>query len=480
MAKCSGPSPREQELLDVIAELRAVIARLEAKIVHLEKRNAELESELAKARKNSGNSSKPPSSDIVKPPKPSSPPVGGKRRPGGQKGHTKFERPPFRPDEIDILSPHPLEACPCCGGPVVESSLPPRTLDQIEILAKPFEVERHSRPAFWCPNCRKVHFAPLPPEVRRGGLAGPRLTALIGFMKGVCHASFSTIRKYLQDVVGVTLSRGQLRKIVGKAADALEPPWLELLERLPHESVLNVDETGHKDNGDLFWTWCFKAQDFTCFKIAESRGSRVLLDVLGEEFSGTLGCDYFSAYRKYMKDFHVLLQFCLAHLIRDLKFLTAYPEKSTKAYGQRVLEAVRQMFSLIHHREEMDEQAFQAALIRHREDILRAATQDVPDRVHVLPIAKRFRENGDAYFRFITTPGVEPTNNLAEQAIRFVVIDRRITQGTRSEAGRKWCERIWSVIATCATQGRSAFEFISEAVQAHFARRPAPSLMRSP
>jgi len=60
------------------------------------------------------------------------------------------------------------------------------------------------------------------------------------------------------------------------------------------------------------------------------------------------------------------------------------------------------------------------------------------------------KENGEAYFRFITTPGIDPTNNLAEQAIRFVVIDRHITQGTRSEKGRRWCERIWTVIATCA------------------------------
>jgi len=487
MAKRSGPTPRERELLTTIdelratiAELRAVIAGLEAKVAHLEKRNAELESELAKAKKNSGNSSKPPSSDIVKPPKPSAPHPGGKRNRGGQKGHAKFERPAFSSEEIDQFHEHPLTVCPSCGGPVTQTDPPPRTFDQIEILDKPFKVERHSFPAFWCPRCRKNHFASPPSEVKRGGLAGPRLTALIGYMKGVCHASFSTIRKYLRDVVGVTISRGQLRKIVGKAAEALKPPWLELIERLPSEAVLNVDETGHKDNGDLFWTWCFKARDYTCFQIADSRGSKVLLDVLGQEFSGILGCDYFSAYRKYMKDFHVLLQFCLAHLIRDLKFLTTYPEKSAKAYGQRVLEAVRRMFSLIHRREEMDEQAFQAALIRHREHILKTATENVPDQVHVLPIAKRFRENGEAYFRFITIPGVEPTNNLAEQAIRFVVIDRRITQGTRSEAGRNWCERIWSVIATCAGQGRSAFDFILEAVQAHFSNRPAPSLLASP
>ena len=146
---------------------------------------------------------------------------------------------------------------------------------------------------------------------------------------------------------------------------------MELLGSLPHEEILNVDETSYNDNGDLFWTWCFKAQDYTCFEVADSRGSKVLLDVLGEDFAGILGYDYFSAYRKYMKDCHVFLQFCLAHMIRDLKFLTTHPDKLTKAYGQKVLESIRQMFALIHRRGEMDESAVQTVMFEHRAQILK-------------------------------------------------------------------------------------------------------------
>jgi transposase len=71
----------------------------------------------------------------------------------------------------------------------------------------------------------------------------------------------------------------------------------------------------------------------------------------------------------------------------------------------------------------------------------------------------------------------EPTNNLAEQAIRFVVLDRSVTQGTRREAGDRWCERIWTVIATCGQQGRSVFEYLLAAVTADFPRTEAPSLL---
>ena len=94
-------------------------------------------------------------------------------------------------------------------------------------------------------------------------------------------------------------------------------------------------------------------------------------------------------------------------------------------------------------------------------------------------IATRFKKFGDAYFQFILTPEIDPTNNIAEQAIRFIVIDRHITQGTRSEKGRKNCERLWTVIATCALQGRSAYEFIKSAVEAYFHNKNAPSLLPS-
>lgn len=119
---------------------------------------------------------------------------------------------------------------------------------------------------------------------------------------------------------------------------------------------------------------------------------------------------------------------------------------------------------------------FNRTLQQARRDLIAVATR-VPDRRQAQNLAKRFRLHGESYFRFITTPGIEPTNNLAEQAIRFVVIDRRITQGTRSEAGRQWCERIWTVTATCAQQGRSVFDYLERAVHAHFTDQPIPSLL---
>jgi transposase len=441
-------------------------------------RIAVLEAELAKAKKNSSNSSKPPSSDIVKPPKPPRK-DGQKRRRGGQPGHEQHVRDEFPPEAIDHVIPYTLDCCPDCGGKLRLFPNPAEVLQQVEIVERPTVVTEHQGLAYWCPRCHKLHCVPLPEAVQKAGLFGPRLTALVAFMKGVCHASFSTIRKFLCDVVGVGVSRGYLAKVIAKVSEALAPAYAELFERISGETVLNIDETGHKDNGARFWTWCFRAQLYTLFRIDKSRGSKVLVEVLGEEFNGVLGCDYFSAYRKYMRKFDVLVQFCMAHLIRDVKFLLTLPRREDQTYGQRLRDALRELFAVIHRRETIAATAFRQALETARRQVLLAATSDVPDTKHARNLAKRFRENGEAYFRFITTPGVGPTNNLAEQAMRFVVIDRHITQGTRSEKGRRWCERIWTVVATCAQKGREVFQFLLDSVQAHLSGALPPSLLPS-
>jgi hypothetical protein len=258
---------------------------------------------------------------------------------------------------------------------------------------------------------------------------------------------------------------------------------------LPLETTINVDETGHKENKNRFWTWVFKAELYVLFKIDKSRGSKVLIDVLGKEFNGVLGCDYFSAYRKYMKDFDVSIQFCIAHVIRDIKFLAGLPDAETKAYGEKLLQKVKDMFKIIHENENLTQEQFTTALEQAKKKIITVAIDDAPscidkngkeEKRQAQNMANRFRKHGEAYFTFITTPGMEPTNNTAEQAIRFVVIDRHITQGTRSIKGREASERLWTVIATCALQGRSAFDFILKAVESYFNGQSPPSLLPEP
>lgn len=437
----------------------------------------QLRTELAAAKKDSSNSSKPPSSDIVKKPK-DKPKDGKKRKRGAQPNHPRHERPPFADDEVDYTELHCIE-CPDCHGPVVPSKLPPKVLQQVDLMlpSEMVAVVGFRSHACWCRKCKQVHYAAIDEAKRRAGLVGPRLTALIAYLKGGCHCSYSTIRKFIRDVLAIKISRGYLAKLIAKASASLKDAYDSLGERLPHEARLNVDETGHKDYRTPMWTWCFRASLFTLFKIADSRGSEVLMETLGEEFNGVLGCDYFSAYRKYMKDCGILVQFCLAHFLRDVRFLVDHPNTRNQAYGRRVLERLRALFAVIHRRDDYTKKDFEVHLQNAGDELWAEVVWRVPNTTEAGNLAERFEKHGESYLRFITTPGIEPTNNLAEQAIRFVVIDRKVTQGTRGKQGQRWLERIWTVLATCAQTGRSVFTFLHESLSAYFAGQATPNLL---
>src|SRR5436305_12210567 len=230
------------------AQLETQQAQLEAQRAQLDafrRTMAQLEARLAAARKDSSTSSKPPSSDIVKPPKPPPPQGQDRRHIGGQPGHPKHQRALFPPEMVNGGShDHFAELCPKCGHGLQPTTAEPRVVQQIEVPEVPLRIEEHCSHPGWCPHCQEVRYAELPSTIERGGLVGPRLTTLIAFLKGVCHASYSTIRKFLRDVVRVTISRGQLKKIIGKVSRALDGPYQELLEDLPFQARLNIDETG--------------------------------------------------------------------------------------------------------------------------------------------------------------------------------------------------------------------------------------------
>jgi transposase len=450
-----------------------------AKLIELDTKVDELNARIAALSKNSSNSSKPPSSDIVKPDRAQRRRDKKKRARGGQPNHPKWQRRPFDPDEVTPIE-YTLNACPLCAGPVVVlPDKPPHTQQQVEIVTPSVEKLEHRGLAYWCPRCKRVQYAPLPAEVKKQGFFKPSIASTVCFFKYVGCMSLSSIKKYLRDALNINVTKGYLAKVMKKGSAALEACYDELLHDLPSQAVVNADESGWPKQGTQKqqWTWVFRTSLYSLFKISPSRASQVLIDVLGEEFNGVLGCDYFSAYRKFMGEFDVTMQFCLAHLIRDVKFLVDSYDTSLKCYGTKILSALRDLFHTIHRHESMAADTFKARLEKNKQAVIKAAIGYVPARSEAENMAMRFRKHGEAYFTFITTPGVDPTNNCAEQAIRFVVIYRRVSQGSRSASGSAACERFFTVAASCAMQGRSAFTFIKQTLESYFQGIPSPSLL---
>jgi transposase len=465
------------------ARLAERVAELERQLAAALARIAELEKQLAAAQKDSSTSSKPPSSDIVKPPRAAGKARGkrkGRRRPGGQPGHKRHERTPFAPEEVDRawIYEWPESSLSSDWEPLEEF----QTVQQVDLVKKLFEVSEHRARLYRHRTTGEVVAAPLPDEVMRAGLVGPRLSALIAYQKGACHMTYRVIETFLVNVLQLPLSTGQLAKVVRKASAALASGYAQLQSALPGQPVLNVDETGHPENGQRLWSWGFHApgpQGFTLFHIDPSRSSDVLKQFLGETFEGVVGCDYHSAYRKFLHDIGASMQFCWAHLIRDVKYLLTLPDAATRRFGERLLATIKTLFRTWHRRDPMPADRWRREADRAKRGVLKVARRP-PWRKEPQNIAARFRQHGEHYFRFLATPGVEPTNNAMEQRFRFVVIDRKVTQGTRGQTGRRWCERIWTVLATCAQQARSAFEFLYHSITAYFKNQAPPSLLPLP
>lgn len=471
---------REQAYLRRIAELetendelRRQNAELRMQVETLTQQVAKLTEQVARLSKNSSNSSKPPSSDIVKPPKPDLPK--GPRKQGGQPGHKGATRRPFQDDQIDCLEERLLTDCPHCQSAGLESTGQFKSQQVAELRENPLIITEYRLYGYRCATCGKLVWAPLPPGVQDGQLCGLRLQALIAYMKGALHASYTGMADFCRDVLNINVTRSLLCNIIARVNNALEQPCEQLAEHLPTEPILNIDESGWKDKGTRYWIWVFCTSAFSFFSIAKSRGSKVLEKVLGEVYGGTIISDFFSAYVKYASHPQ---QFCLAHLIRDVKFLTTLPGERDQRFGLRLLTDFKRLFHCWHLREKIPKPRLDRILLRIKDRVLRLAEVYADgERSKSRTLARRLRKHGESIFHFLIDPSVEPTNNAAERAIRHAVIDRRITQGSRSEMGRKWNARIWTVLGTCRKQGRSAWQFLQNALSAYHFQTQAPSLL---
>lgn len=343
-------------------------------------------------------------------------------------------------------------------------------------MAKPVSVVEYRQHGRYCKCCGVVQYPALPNAVIPGQALGPKLVSLCGYMKSTMGVSISEVKAFFDDVLELPISRSTVQNAVFRVSDALSRCHEELLKELPKQESLNIDETGWKDNGKRHWVWAFCTKLIACFVVRDSRGCQVLRDILGDTFDGAITSDFYSAYVCYAT---VIQQFCLAHLIRDIKFLTTLPTLEAKDFGNKLLDYMRHVFQLWHERdnytaEQFEQQAteFKASLSAY------LATLDFPRGTDARRILKRMTKHWDSIFRFVHNPTLlEPTNNSAERAQRSLVRMRRGSQGSRSIRGQNWTARAATVVASCRLQKQNPWQFVNDAVLAHFFHFPAPSLV---
>ena len=469
-----------------IDRLREENERLRKQLEEQAKRIADLERQLALKHQNSTLTSKPPSSDgLAGRQRERGRREKGRCRAGGQPGHPGRHRELVPVERVDAIVELAPDACGQCARRLHARHTvgDPRRHQVTElpaIAAHIIEYRCHRRQ---CPDCGTITLAPLPDE--HAHQFGPQLTALIAYLTVVCRMPRLVVQRFLEGVLQIPISLGSTQNAWEETSTAVAAPYAELQAALPHEPVVNADETGHRTNGDKRWLWTFVARTFVLYRIAASRGSDVLQRALGETFAGILGSDRLPAYLKYGAGQR---QFCWAHVTRNLlSALDLATTPAAKRFCREALALDRRLFRLW-HRFRGDPGARGSPLTRTEliakvlpiekrlfalgERHLHAANADVRN------LAYAFFVHNQHFFTFVYEEGVAPTNNAAERALRTAVQWRKIMFGTRSDEGERAVERLLTIVRTCQLQQLNALAYLTAAIAAHRRREAAASLLK--
>jgi transposase len=475
-----------------IESLRDQLAQREKQIVDAEKQISDLERQLAGRKRNSTNSSKPPSSDgLAGEQRPRGRKHKSKRRPGAQPGHPGHHRRLVPTSEVSATQVMLPKQCRHCGESLPQKSAKattegePRRHQVTDVPPVKAHITEYQFPNVVCGQCGKTTHAPLPEEI--AGQFGPQLTALVAYWTVVCRLPRRLVEAMLADVLGIEISLGSTQKAWEEVSQAVEQPVGQLQEQLPCEAVLNVDETGWRTNGDKRWIWALVAHQFVFYVVASTRGSEVLVSLLGSVFRGILCNDRWVVYLTYHSG---RMQLCWAHLKRNLLGIADYARSpSSQQFCRDALAIVARLFRLWYrfrgdlrdgrgNPQPLDRQQLYIKSIPLQKKLLALAVAHLEDADReVRNMATALLLHFERLFTFLEEEGVEPTNNTAEQALRTAVQWRKISFGNRSRNGEIATARLLTVVQTCKRQQRHVLGYLTEAVRCHRHQTAAPSLL---
>ena len=436
------------------------------------KRFEALETEVKRLREqldtNSKNSSKPPSQDPFRS-KRSSKPSG--RKQGAQPGHPGHSRALVPPDQVvKMIDLFPL-SCPNCAGTNLDPEAISTECRQVVELPefKP-DVTQYNIHTCRCEKCGKHVRADIPIEAERG--FGPRLMGFLTMLAGegpLSKRKVCSITGYL----GVKISLGGLCNIHKLAAALLEKPFEEIKDVVLSAEDMNGDETGWFLRAKRCWVWTGASPNATFFQIDPSRSQEAFKRVFGG-FENTLTTDRYGAYNLY----EGAKQTCLAHILRDF---TKMSERSSAdgSIGRILLGELQETFG--HWKRfknsELTRIELQKTTQQHIENIkdalsVGASAEQIGNKSQALccDLLNRF----STLWTFLEQEGVEPTNNLAERGLRPFVIARKLSNGSQSEWGIKFSERIMTVVCTLKQRAENVFEYLTRVFYARLEKGPAP------
>ncbi|MBX3440270.1 MAG: IS66 family transposase [Planctomycetaceae bacterium] len=433
--------PTYDQLAELVQQQAAEIERLQGQVRTLQSRLEDLAQQLREAHRQTAPFRR---RDSLKTPD------AQKKKPGRPVGHPGACRP--RPEVIDQEVEVPLPECPHCQGAVTGVQKREQFVEEIPPI-RPVCVKVTT----WtgtCARCGVIESRhPLQTSTASGAAGthlGPRAQALAVLLSHHCGLTMGRVCRTLQDLCGLKLTRGGLAQLLQRAAKRVQPLWSNIVRQIRHSPAVFADETSWYVGEPKWWLWIFTTPTATLYRVERGRGSDVVHETLGSDFSGMLVSDCLSsydpsAYRKHK---------CIAHHLRALKTQAAALEKRGLSSLELTLWKVplQDVIDTWKRREELRPVAYASKVLQLYRGVESLLSRSPPE-----PEEQAFRDRmlrqRDHLLGCLGEPAAEPTNNRAERDLRPAVIDRKVSCGNRTVLGKRAWEVLRSVTTTLHKQG---------------------------
>lgn len=362
---------------------------------------------------------------------------------GAPIGHPKYER---EEPEIDEIIKHTVDTCPYCNSKLNTKEILEVINEEIPDMKKAKVINNLIEWAI-CPKCNRRVIAKNNVSADR---FGPILKSKITLLKHDDRLPLRKVQSALLRDHDFKITHTGIMKIIRQVAKKLKEPYYEVIKKIRSSKVVYIDETGFKVDGENWWLWTFVCEDDVLFVIRKSRSKGVVEEILGKNYDGIISCDGWKTY----ESFSDMLQRCWAHLLRESHHL----REEYKEFEQ-YHKILKNLFDkIIKIREKPPDINIRRELVNEMKNTLLQTAKSMSAYPHFKKFATKIENGINYWFTCVEYLEVEPTNNYAEQALRELIVQRKIMGGLRSEKGAETLEIVSTMIAIWKKQDRPLLE----------------------
>lgn len=438
---------RIQELEQEVAELKVLVVELR-KIIELQAK----ELVYYRNKKDSNNSSIPPSQDPFRIKRTESLREKSGKKPGGQQGHEgKTLEMVENPDSIVKHTP---KNCTCCGKDL--SEIPSIFVGKRQVLDIPkieYLITEHQIFGKQC-ICGHYEKSAYPIQAHSPICYGENIMTISAYLNSRQYVSYERMQEMFKDVFNVPISQGTLVNLVKKFAKKCTPIYEQIRCRIEKSKLVGADETSVCVNGKNHWAWTFQNPNYTYIHIDESRGRKAIDKVFKHGFPfASLLSDCWSPYFVVNCQSH---QLCFAHLLRELNYFEkSCPDedwvKSIQTLFLEALQLKRELKPIEYYYPNEKRNTLES----HLEALLKYEL--FSDDKKLLAFKKRLVKNKDSLFLFLHRYDIPPDNNSSERVVRTFKVKQKVSGLFRSKEGANCFAMIRSVMDTTIKNSQNVF-----------------------